>query len=89
MVPDARAVGLTCREFIDFIVDYREGALPEGVRRRFDRHLEDCPDCVSYLGSYAQTVELQARACDPSGTPPESVPGDLITAILDAQRRTR
>lgn len=87
MTSDSEAALLTCREFIDFIADYRDDALPPGARRRFEEHLLACPDCVSYLESYSRSIELQGEAFDLSGSPPAGAPEELIAAILDARRR--
>ena len=76
---------LTCREFDDFMVDYLDGALPAGQRRKFDLHLRLCPDCRRYLEDYKQTIVLTEAAFCESKTPvPEHVPEDLVKAILAA-----
>lgn len=79
---------LTCRELIEFLMDYLDGALPKGERDAFDHHLGICPDCVSYLESYRETARLSAEvARDPDAGLPEDVPEDLVRAILDARSR--
>ncbi|MCO6438465.1 MAG: zf-HC2 domain-containing protein [Phycisphaerae bacterium] len=80
---------LTCRELIDFLDDYFAGALAREQREIFDRHLAFCPDCVAYLKTYADTVELVRKSCDecPEQSASSDVPEDLIQAILSATRR--
>jgi len=79
---------LTCRELIEFVMDYLDGALPSEEREAFDFHLGVCPDCVSYLESYRETSRLSAEAArDPDADLPEDVPEDLVRAILDARAR--
>jgi anti-sigma factor RsiW len=75
---------VTCREFADFVMDYFDGQLGAEARARFDRHLSLCPDCVSYLQQYRDTVQAGQAAFDDEL--PAAVPDDLVRAILDAKR---
>ena len=75
---------ITCRQLIDFIVDYVEGALDEMERHDFERHLGVCPSCVAYLASYRETMSLtRILATD---EPLDDVPEELVVTIL--ARRT-
>jgi anti-sigma factor RsiW len=81
---------VTCREFIDFLMDYLDGALGAGERARFDEHLAECPDCVSYVATYRAAVALgKAVFADPNETVPETVPDELVNAILAARKSAR
>ncbi len=75
---------LTCRAMLDFLADYLDGALPEPVRLDFEAHLGVCPECVAYLRSYRETLELErdAFAEDPDASLPEA----LVRAIVAASR---
>jgi anti-sigma factor RsiW len=75
---------VTCREFADFVMDYFDGQLDTDARARFDRHLARCPDCVSYLQQYRDTVQAGQAAYDDEL--PAAVPDDLVQAILDARK---
>ena len=81
---------LTCREFIDFLDDYVETRQADIVRGKFERHLEECPDCIEYLKTYKDTISLARGACDadPSLPTPADVPEELIQAILNSRPRT-
>jgi anti-sigma factor RsiW len=49
---------LTCKELVELVTDYLEGRLaPEG-RERFERHLELCPGCATYLEQFRDTIAL-------------------------------
>lgn len=79
---------ITCREFVEFLMDYLDGELPAGQRGVFDRHLELCAPCVAYLQSYLETVHLESRALDADRDPlPEDVPEQLVRAILEARKQ--
>jgi anti-sigma factor RsiW len=79
---------LTCREVVDFLLDYLDGDLPEGVVRQFERHLAGCRDCANFLTTYRATIALAGsamHACDGDAAD-EQFPEDLVVAILEARR---
>ena len=78
---------MTCKELIDFLMDYLDGELPDDEARQFDEHLEICPPCSEYLVSYRETVRLGKMICQPEKSSlPAELPEDLVQAILDARR---
>jgi anti-sigma factor RsiW len=78
---------MTCRDFIDFIMSYLDGALPADVQAPFEQHLSLCPDCDRYLRVYRATVEAGKPAfADPEGDVPGDVPDALVRAILESRR---
>ncbi|MGH2816607.1 MAG: zf-HC2 domain-containing protein, partial [Actinomycetota bacterium] len=40
---------LECREVVEVVTDYLEGAMAPGDRQLFDDHLALCEDCQAYL----------------------------------------
>ncbi len=54
----ANAPELTCRELVEIITDYLEGALPPPERARFDAHIRDCDGCATYLEQMRTTIRL-------------------------------
>ena len=78
---------MTCREFIELLMDYLDGDLPEGQGAAFGEHLKICSACVDYLDSYKKAVELgQAVCAEEDASLPADVPDDLVQAILDARK---
>ncbi|MGH9462512.1 MAG: anti-sigma factor family protein [Vicinamibacteria bacterium] len=78
---------ITCREFIEFLMDYISGELPEDQRSKLVEHLAVCPSCVAYMNTYLETVELGREAFSDIDAPlPEDVPEALVQAILDARK---
>jgi len=78
---------VTCREFIDFLLEYLDGTLEAGARARFDEHLAECPDCVNYLARYRASAALgKSVFADPSETVPAAVPEELVRAIMAARK---
>ena len=79
---------MTCRELVDFLLDYLAGDLPAAERARFEVHLGACPDCVAYLRAYRATVELgRAAFAEPDAPVPDEVPEALVQAILAAREK--
>jgi anti-sigma factor RsiW len=54
--------GISCREVVEIVTDYLEGALPADVHSRFVAHLEACPPCVDYVEQIRTTSRLAAEA---------------------------
>lgn len=52
---------LTCRELVELVTDYLEGALPPGEAARFERHLAICPGCTTYVEQIRETVRQTGR----------------------------
>lgn len=77
---------MTCREFVEFLMDYDSGELSEAQRAAFDSHMEDCPPCVAYVETYRRAVELGKAAFEATDELlPEDVPEELVQSILDAR----
>jgi anti-sigma factor RsiW len=77
---------MTCREFVEFLMNYLDEALPEEQRVTFDAHMDECPGCVAYLDSYRETIRLGKCLCgDPETDFPADVPERLVAAILAAR----
>jgi anti-sigma factor RsiW len=78
---------LTCRDLVEFLDDYVDGALSADERSRFESHLAVCPECVSYLESYRATARLGREAFAAEDAELADAPRALLEAILDARRR--
>jgi len=79
---------MTCRDMVQFLMDYLSEDLPDDTRTIFELHVNACPDCVTYLATYREPVVLcresfKVREQDV----PVEVPEDLIQAILAAQKK--
>lgn len=78
---------ITCRELIDFIADYLEGALTQIQANDFTRHLDICPSCRAYLTTYQVTIRAGKEALRYDDSANEDAPEDLIRAILKIRDR--
>ena len=79
--PQAPA-SMTCRQFDDFIVSYLDGSLHRDIRQEFESHIDDCKACREYLAAYRQTIALGRRVFDGFDEIPDTVPEDLVQAVL-------
>ena len=78
---------MNCRTLIEFLMEYQSGELPPSQRDEFDAHLAGCVECVAYLKTYNETVELGRAAFEVlDAAVPADVPEDLVKAILAARR---
>lgn len=75
---------LTCREFVELVTDYLEGALSPDERARFEAHLLDCDDCPIYLDQIRETIRtvgaLREEGIDPAAKE------ELLTIFRDWKR---
>jgi anti-sigma factor RsiW len=74
---------LTCPEVVERVTDYLEGALAPAMRRRFEAHLEGCPDCMAYVVGFTQTVNALGEL------PPDEPSDDAVASLVAAYRRLR
>jgi anti-sigma factor RsiW len=77
---------MTCRELTSFIGEYLAGELDADTSKKFEHHLEICPNCVQYLADYKRAVQLGHSVYDDSEEAAAGVPDELLNAILSARR---
>jgi anti-sigma factor RsiW len=76
---------LVCREVVELVSDYLDGALAERDRVRFEAHLTGCDGCSAYLDQMRQTVRL-AGTLAPEALDPV-FRDRLVAAFRDWRRR--
>ncbi len=74
---------LTCREVLELLTEYLDGALAPIDRARVVAHLQGCEACARYLEQFATTIEATAALRD------EAVPDDVRESLLAAFRTWR
>lgn len=52
---------LACRELVELVTEYLDGALPPAARSHLEAHLSACPACVAYVGQLRQLLRLARR----------------------------
>jgi len=71
---------LACRELVELVTDYLEGALAPGERTRFELHLAVCPGCTEHLHHLRATLRAAGRLSE------EALAGDARERLLRAFR---
>ncbi len=69
-MPLRRRRSIVCRQAVELVTDYLEGALSEPDRARFELHLAACPHCTRYLDQMRATIAAAGRV-DPDAVDPE------------------
>ncbi len=81
---------MNCKEAIDFLSDYIDGALAVSIRSDFEQHLSVCRHCREYLDSFRKTIALSRDAFAPQADKPAEslgMPPKLLSAILESRRK--
>jgi anti-sigma factor RsiW len=60
---------LTCKELVELVTEYLDGALPSVERARFEAHVAICPGCQSYLDQMQTTMHTLGFLPEESLTP--------------------
>lgn len=71
---------MRCREVVDVLSDYLEGALPAERRAALEQHLLTCENCVNYLNQMRTSIALTGKLQE------EDVPDEVMDRVLDMFR---
>jgi predicted anti-sigma-YlaC factor YlaD len=71
---------LTCRELVEIVTDYLEGALTQEDFARFERHLSVCEGCTIYVDQMRETIRLTGMLRE------DQIPDAAREALLEAFR---
>lgn len=74
---------MKCRDVVELMTDYLEGALSVADRARFEEHLAGCDGCRAYLEQLRETRRVAGRLAS------EPVPDSLQAELLNAFRNWR
>ena len=69
-----------CRELVELVTDYLEGALTPGERQRFEHHLGGCSVCPRYVEQLRATIRVLGRLHE------DDVPVPARDALLETFR---
>ena len=48
---------ICCKECLELLHDYIDGALSKEVKGALEEHFKDCPPCISFLNTYKATTK--------------------------------
>jgi anti-sigma factor RsiW len=72
---------LRCRELVEIVTDYLEGALAPVDVERFEAHIAGCEGCTAYVRQMRDTLELLGELT-PESLSPEAE-AELLAAFRD------
>jgi anti-sigma factor RsiW len=72
---------LVCREAVQFMADYLDGALPARDVTRLESHLAGCPHCSEYLAQLRVTIDALGRV------EPDDLAPDALDELVGLYRR--
>jgi anti-sigma factor RsiW len=79
----AGSAPLACRELVELVTDYFEGALSPADHERFEAHIGECDACTMYLRQMRLTIEALGSI------PPESLSPEAERELAAAFRDWR
>jgi anti-sigma factor (TIGR02949 family) len=74
---------MNCREVVDLLNDYLDGALSAEDAAIVRAHLDACPPCVCYVATYQLTITLSRRL------PAEAPPAQLLERLRAAAQENQ
>ena len=63
---EASPSAMSCKELVELVTDYLEGALSPGDQRRFEMHMSKCEGCKVYLDQMRLTIEAAGKLSEDS-----------------------
>ncbi|HET9729885.1 MAG TPA: zf-HC2 domain-containing protein [Acidimicrobiia bacterium] len=75
------SLAYVCKQFVEDVTAYLDGALPADVVALIDAHLADCPHCREYLAEMRRTI-VDARALSEHDI--DAMPSDLRRRLMEA-----
>ena len=69
-----------CRQAVELMTDWLEGALAPAEAARFEAHLAGCDACTRYLGQMRALVDALGRL------PPEALPPAVLDELVGLYR---
>ena len=65
----ARPQGPRCRELVEILTEFLEGALEERTRTQVEQHLVLCPGCTEYLRQFRATIGATRKLAEEDSAP--------------------
>ncbi len=72
---------IACKELVELVTAYFDGALPEWQREAVEKHLEGCGGCRNYMEQMRYTIKLTGTIDE------DEVPADVRDSLLGVFRQ--
>ena len=76
-----RRRAIVCRQAVELIAGYLDGALSEPERARLESHLADCPHCSEHLAQLRVTIVTLGHV------EPDDLPDEALDELVSLYRR--
>jgi len=76
---------MTCKELVELITEYLEGALPPPDRLRFEQHVDRCSSCHVYVEQMRQAIGGVGKLSEDSISPEAK---ELLLRVFEDWKRT-
>ena len=73
--------GFSCREIVELVTAYFDGALSEPDRARFEAHVAGCDGCDTYLAQMRETIRITGTLTEDQV--PETMRAALVAVFRD------
>jgi anti-sigma factor RsiW len=73
------AAELTCKDLVELVTDYLDGALTAGELERFEEHLVYCGPCVTHVEQMRETIRVAGALSEDDLDP--AVADELLSAF--------
>lgn len=57
---------MSCKELVELVTDYLEGALSPADQRRFELHMSECEGCKVYIDQMRLTIKAAGQLTEDS-----------------------
>lgn len=74
---------VACRELVELVTEYLEGALPAEEVAAIEAHLDECPGCRAYLDQMRATIAVLGTVTV------QTLPDRIVDDLLLAFRRSK
>ena len=78
---NVRRRAIVCRQAVELVTEYLEGALPRRDRERLEAHLSACPHCTAYFAQFRTTIRVLGRI------EPETLAPEVRDELIELYRR--
>lgn len=83
-----RQPAVRCKEFVELVTDWEEGAVGDDERVALEEHMAICPPCIEYVQQLRLTRAVLREVADRDPAP-ASPPPAARAALLAEFRRQR
>jgi anti-sigma factor RsiW len=78
---------MACKEFVELITAYLDGALPDDLRTRADNHLDTCDGCQNVLAQWRTIIAFAGRLTEADIENTDEITRDRLISTFRGLRR--